>query len=304
MSTRVAVVDLGSNSSRLLIADVHDDGTITEVERRSTVTRLAEGVDVTGRLAEEAMARVRAVLAEYRDAWEAAGADAVVGVLTSAVRDAANGAAFAEEVRRLGVAAHVIPGETEARLTYRGATSERRDGEHDPVAVIDIGGGSTEIVVGQRAELRFHVSTQVGVVRHTERHLHDDPPTAQQLQALRADAAATFADQVRPDPPPAAAVAVGGTATQSAAILGAEVLTRDDLQALLDRLAALPLHEREQVERLDPARAPTIVAGVAILLEALSALGLDEVEASDHDILRGAALEHTAFQAEPPQFSC
>jgi exopolyphosphatase/guanosine-5'-triphosphate,3'-diphosphate pyrophosphatase len=300
VSRRVAVVDLGSNSTRLLIADVGDDRTITEIERRSEVTRLGQGVDTSGRLADDAMERVFAVLADYREAIDAHHADPAVGVLTSAVRDAANGAQFSEAVRsRFGIAARTIPGEEEARLTYLGATSERAGDE--PIAVIDIGGGSTEFVVGAGEALRFFVSTQVGVVRHTERHLHDDPPPATQLQALRAEVAATFAAEVRSEGV-TSGVAVAGTATQCAAMLGTHRLVREDLEALLERLARLPLEERRAVPGLDPARAPTIIAGVAILLEALRALGLTAVEASDHDILRGAALEHTAFRESHPQF--
>jgi exopolyphosphatase / guanosine-5'-triphosphate,3'-diphosphate pyrophosphatase len=294
VSTRVAVVDLGSNSTRLLVADVGADGGIAELERRSVVTRLGQGVETTGRLADDAMQRVRDVLAEYREAMTALDATVAVGVLTSAVRDAANGAAFTEEIRTsFGIAARTIPGEEEARLPYLGATSERDDDE--PTAVIDIGGGSTEIVVGCRGGLRFHVSTQVGVVRHSERHLRDDPPTPAQLRALREDAGRTFAEQVPGDLGAVAAVAVAGTATQSAAMLDTPDLARDDLDGLLGRLAALPLCARRRVPGLDPARAATIVAGVAILLEAMGALGLDAVEVSDHDVLRGAALEHTAF---------
>lgn len=302
MSTRVAVVDLGSNSTRLLIADVSDDRTVSELDRRSIVTRLGEGVERTGRLDDEAMERVHAVLATYRQAIDALHADVAVGVLTSAVRDAANGARFAETVRtRFGIAARTIAGDEEARLTYLGATSDR--GDPEPTAVIDIGGGSTEIVVGCRAALRFHVSTQVGVVRHGERHLHDDPPTAGQLQALRADVAATFAAALPDDLETAAAIAVAGTATQSSAMLGgASRLERDRLAELLDTLAAQPLAQRRRTPGLDPDRAPTIVAGIAILLEAMAALGRRSVEVSEHDVLRGVALEHTAFLSAPPHF--
>ena len=289
--TRVAVVDLGSNSTRLLVAELHPGGAIDELERRSTVTRLGQGVDATGRLADEAMERVYAVLGEYRAA--AAGAP-MIGVLTSAVRDAANGEAFTKTVReRFGIAARTIPGEEEARLTFLGATSE--EPAEMPTAVIDIGGGSTEFVVGAADGLRFHHSTQVGVVRHSERHLHGDPPPAAQLAALREDAAATFACEIPAGLGVTRAIAVAGTATQTAAILGARVLERPALDELLARLASVPLEERRTTPGLDPDRAPTIVAGVAILLEAMAAVGCERVEASDHDILRGAALEHTTF---------
>ena len=302
MSTRVAVVDLGSNSTRLLIADVTGDGSLTELERRSVVTRLGEGVDATGTLAADAIARVEGVLEDYRRVMDQRGVEAAVGVLTSAVRDAADGAAFAARVReRFGIAARTIPGDEEARLTYIGATSERPPTE--PTAVIDIGGGSTEVIVGCGDELRFHVSTQVGVVRHSERHLHDDPPAAAQLRALRADVAAVFAEQIPANVTARQGIAVAGTATQSAAMLGDATLRRDPLEALLQRLAALPLAERRKVRGLGADRAPTIVAGLAVLLEAMAVIGLDAVAASDHDILRGAALERSGFLASlPPHF--
>ncbi|MES1194039.1 MAG: Ppx/GppA family phosphatase, partial [Solirubrobacterales bacterium] len=144
---RVAVVDIGTNSTRLLIADV-DGTTVTEVERRTTVTRLGEGVDHTGELRPEAMERVYATLAEYRERIDAAGVDATTGVLTSAVRDARNGAAFTAHVNdTYNIGARTITGDEEARLTYLGATSDRPQSQ-EPTAVIDVGGGSTELVVG------------------------------------------------------------------------------------------------------------------------------------------------------------
>jgi exopolyphosphatase/guanosine-5'-triphosphate,3'-diphosphate pyrophosphatase len=286
--SRVGVVDFGSNSTRLLLADV-DGERITDVERRSTVTRLAEGLERTGRLGDAGIARVLAVLDEYR---EAAGDAPLIGVMTSAVRDAANGEELLALVRERGVAARIIPGEEEARLTFRGATSDTP--ATVPTVVIDVGGGSTEFVVGVGAELRFHHSTQVGVVRHGERH--DDVGT------LRADAAQTFAAEIPRDLGVRAGIATGGTATQSAAVLGTPELSAGALEGLLERLAAMTLEEREQVDGLDPARAPTIVAGLAILLEAMAAVGIRTVSASPHDILRGAALEHTGFLKPPPQF--
>jgi exopolyphosphatase / guanosine-5'-triphosphate,3'-diphosphate pyrophosphatase len=300
---RVAVADLGSNSTRLLIADVSDDGSYQELVRRSTVTRLGQGVDSAGHLAEEAKERVLAVLEEYSAEVERLGAEVTVGVLTSAVRDSADGEAFAATIReRFGIAARAIPGDEEARLSYQGATSGH-DTEHATL-VIDIGGGSTELIVGTGADPAFHVSTQVGVVRHTERHLHGDPPTSEELAALRREAAAAFAIAVPDDVRAAEAIAIAGTATQCAAIALGEydrervqghVLARAELEEMLAMLAALPLERRRRVPGLDPDRAPTIVAGAAILLEALGALGLERVEVSENDILRGVALGYTAF---------
>lgn len=299
---RVAVVDVGTNSTRLLIADV-TAGRVAEILRRSTVTRLGEGVDGSGRLADAAQERVFAVLDEYADAVESHGCERKAAVLTSAVRDASNGAAFADEVLdRYGLAGGVIPGEREARLTFLGATAALDSAEGERVAVVDIGGGSTEIVVGSRGSVEFHTSTQVGVVRHTERHLRHDPPRDPELAALRVDVGSTLREAV-----PAAArkrplvmVAVAGTATSAAAIdLGgfdaARVeghrLSTGTLRLQLDRLVSVPLQERRAIPGLHPDRAPTIVAGLAILLEALVLFGLDEVRVSDRDILWGAALE-------------
>src|SRR4051794_30388439 len=164
--TLVAAVDIGSNSTRLLVTDGE-----RELVRRSIVTRLGEGVDRTGRLGEEPQRRVLDVLARFRERiGDATGA----AVMTSAVRDAANGDAFAHRVHDvLGFPARVLSGDEEARLTFAGATSLRDDGER--YLVIDVGGGSTELVIGRRGEVVWHASTQVGVVRHSERHLHSDP---------------------------------------------------------------------------------------------------------------------------------
>ena len=300
---RIAVADVGTNSTRLLVADVdRAAGTLREVERRSTVTRLGEGVEATGRLADAAMGRVHAVLAEYRDAAEATGAQRAIAVLTSAVRDAANGAAFAAEVRsRHGFDARELSGDAEARLTYLGATCRRPRGR--PALVVDVGGGSTELVVGAGDALRFHVSTQAGVVRQTERHLLHDPPLPTELRALTDDVRAIFAAAV-PEAArtlPQSAVAVAGTATSLAALelalepydpgrVEGHVLDLSACEALLDRLATMTLPERRALPGLHPDRAPVIVAGAVLLVEALRRFGLDRVEVSEHDLLYGAAL--------------
>ena len=301
--TRVAVVDIGTNSTRLLVADVDPSaGTLNELDRRSIVTRLGEGVDATGALGDAPRERVFAVLEEYAAAIAEHGATATTAVMTSAVRDASNGGEFATAVReRHGLEGRTLSGDEEARLTFLGATAARANEPGERLLVIDIGGGSTELVIGERGEVAFHVSTQVGVVRHSERHLHSDPPTRAELDALAADAGPALAAAV----PEAerervnTAVAVAGTATQAAGVdLGrrpADVeghrLSLPTLHAMLERLARLPLAERREVPGLDPARAPTIVAGVVVMTQALTAFGLDVVEASDRDILWGAALE-------------
>ena len=301
---RVAVIDIGTNSTRLLIADVATDG-IAERDRRSIVTRLGEGLEATGRLQDEPQARVFRALDEYAAAIDAQRAEARVAVMTSAVRDAANGEAFAGAVReRYGLDGRTLSGDEEARLTFLGATAARDSDDSTPLLVVDIGGGSTELVVGRGGAVDFHVSTQVGVVRHTERHLHRDPPLPEELAALAADAAPVLAGAVPRDVrgDVQAAVAVAGTATSAGAIdvalepydpskVEGHVLSLRALEAQLARLASLPLAERREVPGLHPDRAPTIVAGVVILIEVLRAFGLSEFEVSERDILWGVALD-------------
>ena len=182
---RVAVVDLGTNTTRLLVADV-DDRRVTEVERRNAITRLGEGVDSGNRLLDGAMERVLAVVGEYRRAIDELGVERVIAVATSAVRDAENGEQFRHALlERCGIEARIITGDEEARLSFAGATLERAPGG-PPLLVLDIGGGSTEFVVGRPGDdPSFHVSTQAGSVRQTERHLHADPPSEPELEELR-----------------------------------------------------------------------------------------------------------------------
>ncbi|HEV7492152.1 Ppx/GppA phosphatase family protein [Baekduia sp.] len=300
---RVAVVDIGTNSTRLLIADVNDQR-ITELERRTTITRLGQGVDHTGELHPEAITRVYAALDTYKKLIDDNNVDATTGVLTSAVRDARNGATFTATVNeRYAINARTITGDEEAQLTYLGATSDRTATDNKPRVVIDVGGGSTELVIGHGAAVDFHVSTQAGVVRQTERFLRSDPPRSEELQLLQAEAAEIFTSAV-----PATerartrtGIAVAGTATSCAAILQeldpydpARVhgfrLLRAQAEMLLSRLAAMTLAQRRHVTGLHPDRAPAIVAGIILLLEAMRTFDLTEVEVSEHDILRGAAL--------------
>jgi len=303
--TVVAVVDIGTNSTRLLVAEVDGDA-VTELVRESIVTRLGEGVDATGALGEEPQARVFAALDKYATAIEEHAATVRRVVMTSAVRDASNGAEFADTVHsRYGLEGSTLSGDEEARLSFLGATTARDDS--DPLLVIDIGGGSTELVVGSRGSVDFHVSTQVGVVRHSERHLHTDPPTAEELAALAADARPTIEAAVPPEVRArvSGAVAVAGTATSCASIdleldpydparVEGHTLSRTRIEELRDRLAALPLAERRDVTGLEAGRAPTIVAGTVVLLEVLGAFGLNAVEVSERDILWGVALDSTS----------
>lgn len=301
---RRAVIDIGTNSTRLFLADV-DDGVVGDVlERRTVITRLGAGVDAGGRLADDAMERVYAVLDEYRALIDSHGGAPAVAVMTSAVRDAANGASFARTVgSQWGFEPRVLTGDEEARLTFLGATSQRDPEDRTPTLVIDIGGGSTEFVIGTGREMSFHVSNQAGVVRQSERHLHSDPPWSAELNSLAVDVRSILAAGV-PDRFRRSVdwtIGVAGTATSMASIAqGLEpydpdkvegyVVSVDECRRILALLADLTLEERREVRGLHPDRAPTIVAGVIILLETLALFGRSEFEVSEHDILRGAAL--------------
>jgi exopolyphosphatase / guanosine-5'-triphosphate,3'-diphosphate pyrophosphatase len=303
---RVAVVDLGTNTTRLLVADVQD-GRLEELEKETTITRLGQGVDATGRLADEAMDRVRGTLDGYRQTIDRLNAEDVIAVATSAMRDADNGPEFRDELnRRYGIDARTISGDEEARLTFLGATSGRTAAVESPASavVIDIGGGSTEYVVGSNgADPDFHVSAQMGSRRHTERFLPSDPPAHEELEALAADVRRIIGESV-PDEireRTAEGVAVAGTATTLAAIdleldpydpekvhgYRVGLAAAERIQAML---AALPVEERRNVTGLHPDRAPVIVAGVTIVVESIRAFGLDEIEISESDILQGAAM--------------
>ena len=300
---RVAVVDIGTNSTRLLVAEVGADLSVRQLHRESIVTRLGEGVDASGRLADAPMQRVFHVLERYRAKIDEHRATHTTAVLTSAVRDASNGAEFTAIVReRYRLDARTIGGDEEAALTFAGATSERTHNGAQTL-VVDIGGGSTEFVVGRDGEVLFHVSTQAGVVRQSERHLHDDPPPPDQLQALAAEVQTIIATAVSEDVRASvqAAIAVAGTATQCAAIelaldpydparVHGHTLELGTCELLLARLAQMDNDQRREVVGLHPDRAPTIVAGIAMLIETLRAFGLERIEVSEHDILRGAAL--------------
>jgi exopolyphosphatase/guanosine-5'-triphosphate,3'-diphosphate pyrophosphatase len=303
---RVAVIDIGTNSTRLLVADVAE-GRVSEVERRSCVTRLGRGVDLSGQLSAEAIESVCSAIADYVSICEQAGVETVDAIATSAVRDASNGSAFIAELReRFALSARVLDGEQEARLTYTGATSEAPPTE--PTLVIDIGGGSTELIVGSGEQIAFHASLQAGVVRHTERHISADPPNTIELEALAGDVRTLIEAAVadHSEVSPAAGIAVAGTPTSLAAVemelepynperVHGHILSLTSIQRLLSRLASAPLVERAEIAGMHPDRAPTIVAGVVILIEAMRAFDLDRVEVSEHDILYGAAIAASAL---------
>jgi exopolyphosphatase / guanosine-5'-triphosphate,3'-diphosphate pyrophosphatase len=295
----VAALDLGSNTTRLLVGDV-EDGRIEELHRETRITRLGEGVDARRRLLPLPIARVRNALTDYRRTAESLGAERTLLVATSAVRDAENGEAFLGEIEwSYGFATRLLSGDEEAELTQRGV-GELGAG----TLLVDIGGGSTELVLGD-----FRTSLPMGSVRFTERHGED---------AMALEAAAR---ELVPELAPGDAVGVAATVTSLAALdLGLDeydrarvhghVLTRDGARAQLERLAALPLEERRQVPALDPDRAPVIVAGASILVAILDAYGLDAIRVSERDLLDGAALaaaelpEPEEGAAPPGAYTC
>jgi exopolyphosphatase / guanosine-5'-triphosphate,3'-diphosphate pyrophosphatase len=299
---RVAVVDMGSNSTRLLVADV-EDSEVTELERRSTVTRLGRGVDTSRQLSSEAIEDVCNTVGEYLGLMKQHEPEQTVAIATSAVRDAENRGAFCGELReRFALDARVLSGDDEARLTYLGVAHERLQAQD--TLVVDIGGGSTELVVGSGSEVSWHASLQAGTVRHTERHVAHDPAEQGELEALANDvrslidkalAGSDFAHA-------RAGIGVAGTPTSLAAIdqrldpydpdaVHGSTLSLSAIQRMYSQLAAKTLEERLRVTGLHPGRAPTIVAGVVILIQVMRAFGLSEIEVSEHDILYGAALE-------------
>jgi exopolyphosphatase / guanosine-5'-triphosphate,3'-diphosphate pyrophosphatase len=304
---RVGVVDLGTNSTRLLVADV-DDGRVDEIERRTEITRLGEGVDERRKLLPLPIARVRNVLAEYRRELDAQGAERVLAIGTSAVRDAENGEAFLGEVEwSYGFASRLLSGEEEAELTRRGVANGRELA--NGTLVLDIGGGSTELITAASRK-----SLDIGSVRLTERFLLSDPPTRDELDSC-AGAVRTVLPALGPD----SAIGVAGTITTLAALeLGRydpeEVhgyrLSREGVAAQLERLASLTLAERRELPGLEPERAPVIVGGAVIVDEVLRRYGLDELEISERDLLHGAALEAAALpepeegDAPPGAYTC
>jgi exopolyphosphatase/guanosine-5'-triphosphate,3'-diphosphate pyrophosphatase len=292
--TRVAAVDLGTNSTRLLVADVEDGG-LSEVVRRLTITRLGEGVDERRRLLPLPIARVRNCLADFRREAESLGAERVLAIATSAVRDAENGEAFLGEIEwSYGFSTRLLDGAEEAAMMARGVLAGRP--VPADVLLVDIGGGSTELVRLSGGEVTSATSLDVGCVRLTERFLRSDPPAPRELLA-----AAMEVRRLLPELESPRAIGVAGTVTTLAALdLGLEaydperthghVMSLDAIEHWLARLAGMTLAERLDVPAMEPGRASVIVAGVLILRETLDAYSLQEIEASEHDILQGAAL--------------
>jgi exopolyphosphatase/guanosine-5'-triphosphate,3'-diphosphate pyrophosphatase len=299
--SRVAAVDLGTNSTRLLVADV-EDGRISDLDRETRITRLGEGVDERRRLLPVPIARVRNVLSDFRRTVESLGAERTLVVATSATRDAENGEAFLGEIEwSYGFTTRLLSGHDEARMTFRGVTSDR--GVDSGTIIVDLGGGSTELVAGGPEGVRWNDSLDIGSARLTERFLKSDPPAQDELDrgagAVRALLAERVPDEIRGDTQ--AAIGVAGTITSLAGLaLGLQEydrervhgfeLTAEALEEQLNRLASVPLEERRQMRPLDPDRAPVIVGGAVIAREVLSFFGLEVLQISERDILDGAAL--------------
>jgi exopolyphosphatase / guanosine-5'-triphosphate,3'-diphosphate pyrophosphatase len=296
---RVAAVDLGTNTTRLLVADV-DDGRVEEIAVRARITGLGAGVDARRKLLPLPIARVRNALTDYRRELESLGAERVLAVATSAVRDADNGEAFLGEVEwSYGFTTRLLSGEEEAAVTLRGVGDIAED-----TLVLDIGGGSTELIMRD-----FAISLDVGSVRMTEQFGED------------VDAIAAYVRPLLPDLRPTRAIGVAATNTSLAALdlrlakydrdqVHGHVLTRDAVEDLLARLAKMPLDERRRLPAFDPDRAPVIVAGATIVREVLRRYDLDAIEASEHDLLHGVALaaaelpEPVEGDAPPGAYTC
>jgi exopolyphosphatase / guanosine-5'-triphosphate,3'-diphosphate pyrophosphatase len=316
---RVAAIDGGTNTTRLLVAEVQEGGRsprLADVERRLIFSRLGEGVDATGRLSPRGIKATTAAIAEFVDRSRELGAVRIRVAGTSAVREAANGKELLASVKEAtGLEIEVLTGKAEAALSFAGATGDLPGGRY---LVCDIGGGSTELAAGRKdgslegpAALDGAVSLQLGVVRLTERHLAHDPPTPEELDRLEADIDATLqaareelaeVSEKSDLPSFAGLVGVAGTVTSLAAInLGLKhynpklvhgsELTRDDVAGLYHRLARMSLPEREALPALPPGRADVIVAGCAILTRVMARWSFPAVRVSEKDILDGLAFE-------------
>ena len=317
--TRVGVVDLGTNSTRLLVADV-ENGSVRELDRRLTITRLGEGVDARRVLLPTAVARVRNVLTDYRRALENHGAARTLAIATSAVRDAENGEAFLGEIEwSYGFTTRLLSGDEEALLTFRGVAQGRE--VTTGTLVIDVGGGSTELIVGGTSDVAFHASLDLGCVRLTERFFAHDPPLENEVKACSSFVRERLRREAAVPDPPAAAIGVAGTVTQLATLdLGLEReepelvhghrMSTEWLATEAEELAGMPVAEIRALRGVHPDRAPVLLAGSIVLVETLRHFGLTQLEVSERDIMHGGALaaaelpEPEEGAAPPGAFTC
>lgn len=310
--TRVAAIDCGTNSIRLLVADAGEDGRLTDVTRLMRIVRLGQGVDATGAFAPEAIERTRVALGEYAEIIRDTGATAVRMVATSATRDASNRDDFFAMTREVlgavipGAEAEVITGDEEARLSFAGGVGEL-DASEGPFVVVDLGGGSTEVVLGDDAGVHAAYSTDVGCVRVTERCLHDDPPTTEQVDDARAFAAERLAQAFERVPVEQARTWVGVAGTMTTLSAVAQDLPEYDAERVhLSRLSVGQLHdvanrlvsmthdERAALGPMHPGRVDVIGGGAIVTTvladELARRAGIDELVVSEHDILDGIAM--------------
>ena len=308
--SRVAAVDCGTNSIRLLIADVDNDG-LRDVHREMRIVRLGQGVDATGQFAPDAMARTRAALTDYAELMRIHDVAKVRMVATSAARDVANRDVFfamtAEVLGAVmpGAVAEVITGTEEAALSFRGAVDELDSGSA-PFVVVDLGGGSTEVVLGDR-DVQASFSADIGCVRLTERCLHSDPPTAAEVAAARDVIREALGEALREVPVEQARTWVGVAGTMTTVSALAQKMTTydataihlsrvrfDDLLDVCDGLIAMTRAQRAALGPMHEGRVDVIGGGAIIVEELAYALGeragIDELVVSEHDILDGIAL--------------
>jgi exopolyphosphatase/guanosine-5'-triphosphate,3'-diphosphate pyrophosphatase len=302
LTERLAALDVGTNSTRLLVADVADGAVVAEHAREMVITRLGKGVDRSGRFDPAALARTLEVLAVYAETCRRLGVERRRLVATSATRDAADRQVFLDGVRDLlGVEAEVLTGRDEAAAAYRGATADLAGDQ--VTLVVDIGGGSTELICGHGTTSGAMVSLDIGCVRLFERHLHSDPPAAAEVAALRADVAVHLAGVAGVLDPAAAerVVGVAGTVTTVTAIaLGLDAydprrihraaLDASDITATAGKLAAMTVAERAALPVMAKGREDVIVAGALLLDELVGTFQLRQVLASETDILDGVLL--------------
>ena len=307
MTTRVAAIDCGTNSIRLLVADLPDPAAgptapLVDLARRMEIVRLGQGVDRTGRLAPEAIERTRVALAGYADEIKALGAEWVRMCATSASRDASNADEFrAMVLRTLGVEPEVVTGDEEARLSFTGAVRGLPTDARPPFLVVDIGGGSTEFVVGS-GSVDAAVSVDIGCVRMTERHLHADPPTVEQIAAAEVDITATVDRALAAVPGREASTLVGLAGSVTTVVAIAQGLTSydpgrihharisyDEVARVTGDLLAMSAAQRLAIPVMHPGRADVIGAGALVLRVIMERAGMTSVVASEHDILDGIA---------------
>lgn len=304
MPERHAAIDVGTNTVLLLVAERRGE-TLVPLLERAEITRLGRGVDATGRLDRAAIRETVSTLADFARAARALGAHDVVCVATSAARDASNGPEFFAAARvEAALEPRVISGDEEARLVH--ASAWRDFGRAGALAVLDVGGGSTEFIVGEGPAPRARISLQVGAVRLTERHVRADPPSTAELAQVRQAARAALGPMVDLAPGDGARlVGVAGTVTTLSAVWQAlpaydaervhgAILRRDELEALIARMARMTVAERAALPGMEPKRADVILAGAVVVAEAMDLAGFDRLTVSDRGVRWGLLYDRLA----------